>query len=157
MASNRQTRGKPPAKPRMKREAKRPRRPEKRGGELTAERGQTYFKAAPVAVSPTVHQCIFQHENTDETGKDLNSLPMISGNSPSYQGFRDCARPPFARSGARFVEFADIGTRQKQMTRRRDVLVLIDRRRAGNRGRNAGPRDQPCQRDGGRRAAMRVG
>jgi len=73
----------------MKREAKRPRRPEKRGGELTAERGQTYCKAAPAAVSPTFHQ----QKPDDETGKDLNSLPMISGNSPSYQGFRVCARP----------------------------------------------------------------
>jgi hypothetical protein len=67
---------------------------------------------------------LFNMKTTDETGKDLNSLPMISGNSPSYQGFTDCARPPL-RSMTGFVQLADIVAGQHQVDGGREVFQLI--------------------------------
>src|ERR1700749_879990 len=109
MASNRQTRAEPGQTTNETRGKAATEAGKERGGGSSPRNADRHnAKAASAAVSPTFHQ----RNNIDETGKDLNSLPMISGNSPSYQGFRDCARSPFARSGARFVEFADIGARQ---------------------------------------------
>lgn len=95
-------------------------------------------------------------KNIDETGKDLNSLPMISGNSPSYQGFSDRARSR-GRSGTRLIQFADIGAGQYQVNGGGEAFELLDRGRAGNWGRYTRTGDQPCQCDGGRRAAVPLG
>ena len=96
-------------------------------------------------------------KNTDETGKDLNSLPMISGNSPSYQGFSDRARSPARSRRARLIQFADIVARQHQVDGGREAFELVHRGCAGNRRRHAGTRDQPRKRDRGRRAAVPFG
>src|ERR1700743_3106559 len=95
-------------------------------------------------------------KNIDETGKDLNSLPMISGNSPSYQGFSDRARS-LRGSGACLVQLADIGAGQHQMDGGGQTFELVDRGRAGNWGRYTRAGDQPCQRDRGWRAAVPPG